>query len=332
MLDLELDVRRGSFRLSVSLRLRGPATAICGPSGCGKTTLLEAIAGLPPGGTVRFRGTELGSLPAHRRGVGFVPQRDALFPHLSVRENLRYGGSWRFPQVVSVLEIDPLLERRPVSLSGGERRRVAIGRALCSRPEILLLDEPLTGLDLPLRERVLSHLSRVRKEFALPVLYVSHQPEEILEIAEEAVLLEKGRVVKTGSPLEILGRWGGGEYQNLFSLEAEPDGRTVRLGGQPLKLPVPVGKGGRAELAIRAEDVLLATRKPEGLSARNILRGTVSAVRSAGEKCLVTVDVGVPLVSAITNEARVALEIRPGDDLFCIVKATSIRRLHGEDS
>jgi molybdate transport system ATP-binding protein len=330
VLDIEIDIFRGEFHLQVEVELKGPVTAICGASGSGKTSLLQSIAGLLPSRKILLRGKELSFLPPHQRGIGFVPQGDSLFPHLSVGENLEYGGKWRFDEVISVLELSPLLSRKPRSLSGGERRRVAVGRALCSRPTLLLLDEPLTGLDLPLKERVLSYLSRIHREFSLPVLYVSHQPEEILEMAQEGILLEKGRAVQVGSPLEVLDQLGGGDYRNFYSLSCDGEGREVSLGGQIVKLPSAVS--GRVELSIRAQDVLLAIQKPEGLSARNIMEGCVKEVRFCGDLCLVTVDIGVPLVSAITPEAREALEIHPGDRIFCIVKATSIRRVHGEDS
>lgn len=330
MLDLEIDLVRESFRLQIATRLKGPVTAICGSSGSGKTSLLHSIAGILPSRRIIFQGTDLGSLDSHQRRVGFVPQQDALFPHLSVRENVCYGGRWRFDEVVSVLQIGDLLSRKPLSLSGGERRRVAVGRALCSGPKLLLLDEPLTGLDLPLRERVLSYLSRIPGEFGLPVLYVSHQPEEILEIAEEGLLLERGRVVKVGTPLEIVGQIDGGGYRNLYSLECLEPTREVSLGRQVVTLPSEVS--GTVELSICAQDVLLATTEPEGLSARNIMPGVVKEVRFSGDLCLVTVDIGVPLVSAITPQAREALQIQSGDQIFCIVKATSIRRVYARNS
>ncbi len=330
MLNVEIDLVRGEFHLQVEVELKGPVTAICGISGSGKTSLLQSIAGLLPSRKLVLRGKELASLPPHRRGIGFVPQGDSLFPHLSVRENLEYGGKWRFDEVISVLEVSHLLSRKPLSLSGGERRRVAVGRALCAEPSLLLLDEPLTGLDLPLKERVLSYLSRIYREFSLPVLYVSHQPEEILEVAQEGVLLEKGKVIQVGNPLEVLDQLDGGDYRNFYSLSCPREGREVSLGGQMVKLPSPVS--GRVELSIRAQDVLLAIQKPEGLSARNIMQGCVQEVRFCGDLCLVTVDIGVPLVSAITPEAREALEIQTGNRIFCTVKATSIRRVYGEDS
>lgn len=192
------------FTLEVSLELNGSATALYGPSGSGKTSLLEVIAGLrrPKGGMVVLNGRvvfdgRLDVPPRHRR-VGYVPQDDALFPHMSVRRNILYGARSRdesLERVAHVLEIEPLLERGIPNLSGGERKRIALARALLTDPEILLLDEPLSGLDLDLRTRVLEYLVRVRDEFPVPLLYVTHQIEEAAAVCEELVRMERGRIV-----------------------------------------------------------------------------------------------------------------------------------------
>lgn len=192
------------FRLEVSLELNGTATALYGPSGSGKTSLLEVIAGLryPERGTVVLNGRvvfDAGvNVPPRHRRVGYVPQDDALFPHLSVRRNILYGARSRdesLARVAQVLEIEPLLDRGVPNLSGGERKRVALARALLSEPEVLLLDEPLSGLDLDLRNRVLDYLVRVRKEFPIPLLYVTHQIEEAAAVCDEMVRMERGKVV-----------------------------------------------------------------------------------------------------------------------------------------
>jgi len=186
------------FQLDVSLRLDAHTTALYGPSGAGKTSVLELIAGLrtPLRGRIELNGRDVTELPSRLRHVGYVPQDDALFPHMSVRQNIFYSrGASGAPHVIDVLEIGPLLDRNVKSLSGGERKRVALARALLSDPEVLLLDEPLSGVDVALRDRVLDHLVRVREEFPMPTIYVTHQMAEVEAICDEIVHLERGRVV-----------------------------------------------------------------------------------------------------------------------------------------
>jgi molybdate transport system ATP-binding protein len=186
------------FTLEVSVEMNARTTALYGPSGAGKTSLLEVIAGLrtPARGDVEIHGRLVNDVPPRKRRVGYVPQDDALFPHLSVRQNITYGGPVD-DAVINVLEIAHLLERDVKKLSGGERKRVALARALLSHPAVLLLDEPLSGVDAELRARVLEHLVRVRDEFPIPMIYVTHDRDEASVICEEMVMLERGRVVGT---------------------------------------------------------------------------------------------------------------------------------------
>jgi molybdate transport system ATP-binding protein len=190
--DLVLPLAHHTLEATVEMRAR--TTAVYGPSGSGKTSLLEAIAGLrkPQRGTIELRGRVVDDLPPRERRVGYVPQDDALFPHLSVRKNILYGAPETSDpaHVVEVLEIGHLLDRGVRHLSGGERKRVALARALLSEPEVLLLDEPMAGVDVELRTRVLAYLVRVRDEFPMPMLYVTHQREEAVAICEEIVVLE----------------------------------------------------------------------------------------------------------------------------------------------
>ena len=212
------------FTLEVDVTVRGRVTALFGPSGAGKTSLLEVVAGLrrPQRGRVEVAGRVLADpatgqwVPPERRRVGYVPQEGALFPHLSVRANLLYGHraasragsggrpSFALGSVVDTLEIGPLLDRPGVhGLSGGERQRVALGRALLTGPELLLLDEPLAGLDAGLKARVLPYLARVRDEFAVPMLLVTHAPSEVMALCDEVVVLERGRVVAQEAPVAL---------------------------------------------------------------------------------------------------------------------------------
>jgi molybdate transport system ATP-binding protein len=206
VIALDIELTQGSFTLKATVRLDARAAALFGPSGAGKTTVLDAIAGLrtPRRGSIVIDdrvlfSTDAGiNLPAHKRHVGYVPQDVALFPHMNVRRNLLYGRhpglSPDLDRVVGMLEIPSLLDRRVTDLSGGERQRVALGRALMSGPSLLLLDEPLAAVDVPLRRRILPYLLRVRDELKIPIVYVSHDREEAEELADVVVTLDQGRV------------------------------------------------------------------------------------------------------------------------------------------
>jgi molybdate transport system ATP-binding protein len=185
------------FTLEVSLELHAHTTALYGPSGAGKTSLLEVIAGLrkPTSGSVILGDRDVTQLPPRLRRVGYVPQDDALFPHMTVRQNIFYASKSDTHAVVDVLELAPALDRSVKQLSGGERKRVALARALLSDPELLLLDEPLSGVDVALRDRVLEYLVRVREEFPVPAIYVTHQMEEVEAICDELVFIERGHLV-----------------------------------------------------------------------------------------------------------------------------------------
>jgi molybdate transport system ATP-binding protein len=218
VLTLDVQLTQGSFTLDVSARVEARATALVGPSGAGKTTLLEAIAGLrqPGRGEIRLGDRVLFSsrdgidLPPHARHVGYVPQDVALFPHMNVRRNLLYGAlrlrsaqeapsSPSLDRIVSMLEIEPLIDRGVKDLSGGERQRVALARALLSAPDLLLLDEPLAAVDVPLRRRIVPYLRRVRDELGVPLVYVSHDLEEVALLAEWVLELEQGAVVRSAA-------------------------------------------------------------------------------------------------------------------------------------
>ncbi len=199
-----LTVPLAHFDLEVTATMSARVTAIFGPSGAGKTSLLDAIAGLRTlkSGRITFDDVVLSDLPARARRIGYVPQETALFPHLSVASNIRYGGRHNESHVVEVLEIGHLLDRGVTALSGGEQKRVARARALVSAPRLLLLDEPLSGLDWPLRDRVMQFLQRVRDDFNVPMLYVTHDEGELAAIADEVVTLDGGKVRKTAGNAE----------------------------------------------------------------------------------------------------------------------------------
>ena len=212
-ITLDFSLRQGAFSLEIHERIEARVIALFGASGAGKTTILESIAGLrtPERGVVQvgtrtlFDSRAGVDLPAHERRVGYVPQDLALFPHMNVRRNILYGadagGGRQLDQIVSMLEIAPLLDRTVTTLSGGERQRVALARALMAAPALLLLDEPLAALDRGLRERILPYLERIRDELAIPMLYVSHAEAEVRAVADWVVVMDGGRVAHSSDGL-----------------------------------------------------------------------------------------------------------------------------------
>jgi len=343
--EVDLRVLAGAFRLEAAFQARARVVALYGPSGSGKSTLVEAIAGVrPAAGVLALDGVAWlgpgGAVPARHRRVGWVPQEAALFPHRTVAANLAWAAAGRRPdpRVVEVLGLGSLLDRRPGTLSGGERQRVALGRALCARPRLLLLDEPLSGVDLPRRARTFRFLLRVRDAFALPMLYVSHDPAEVLGIADHVVLLDGGRVVAAGRPeelladaaaLRLLDRLG---FENVLRVRVAPGGRPrpghaveVRTpAGRTLVAPPGLSPEAREGLlGVQARDVLLAAREPGLLSARNRLPGRVASLEDVGDHVLVRVDAGDEWLATLTRRAVAELGLAPGGEVWVIVKTHS---------
>jgi molybdate transport system ATP-binding protein len=344
-------IERDGFTLDVDVAWSERVAVLFGPSGAGKSTLLEAELGLHPraGSRVRIGGRELGALAPEARGLGWVPQDAALFPHLSVEQNVRFGAAragrdagTRIARALAVLELDALLARRPDELSGGERQRVAIARALASGPAALLLDEPLASLDLPLRARVLPYLLRVRDELELPILYITHDPDEALLVGERAIVLDAGRVVAQGAPREVLWSRAVLPLSEALGLENVLEAVVVAGGGDAgelrartggglvlsLPAPAPLAPGTALRLGLRAQDVLVAADPPGRISARNVVPARVSRCEpSGGDGVLVHLDAGDPLVAKLTGAAARELGLAPGSPVHLVIKAQALRRL-----
>ena len=353
----------GGFSLDASFAAPTPGvTALFGPSGCGKTTILSAVAGLlrPDRGRVALDGRVLLDV-AHgvwaapeKRRCGVVFQDARLFPHMSVEANLLFGlrraprraEGPGFREVVALLGVGHLLKRRPAALSGGEAQRVALGRALLSRPRLLLMDEPLAGLDAPRRAEVLPFLARLRDAAGLPILYVTHALDEVDALADTLVLLEDGRVaaegdvealsVRTDLPALSARRDAGG-LLHCSVLEHDGARGLTRLGFPGGALVVPLraeAVGTRLRLRVRARDVAVATEVPRGLSAHNILPAEVtgvSPVPGAPHEAFLRLSVAPSaLLARVTRDAVERLGFRPGMAVWALVK--SIAFDHGPEA
>ncbi len=351
---LEVSLRHAFPGFALDVRFEAPAglTALFGRSGAGKTTIVNAAAGLlrPDAGRIAsgawvLHDTERGLwLPPHRRRLGYIFQEGRLFPHLTVRQNLRYGA-WFAPRnapredpgrIIELLGIGHLLDRRPGGLSGGEKQRVAIGRALLSAPRLLLADEPLAALDETRKAEILPYFERLRDEIAVPILYVSHSASEVARLATTVVAMEAGRIIRQGSAAEVLSDpeilpAGPREAGSLLAVAVaahHADGLSeLDAGGVPLFLPrVAHDPGRKLRVRIAAHDVILSRGRPEGLSALNVIPGTVRDLRQGqGPGALVALETPAGrLLARITRRSVAELGIAPGQRLFAIVKAVAV--------
>ena len=339
------------FEIDAVFETDATVTALFGPSGSGKTSLLQLIAGLiaPQQATITLDDVTLCDtsrgvcLPSSARNVGCVFQDYLLFPHLTVEGNLRYG--WRrrgqgqtlidFDRAVKVLELGPLLNRYPGNLSGGEAQRVALGRAIVSAPQLLLLDEPLAALDSALKTRILSYLERVIAEWRIPTLFVTHGQAEVRRLADHVVVLRQGKVLTTGSPETALAqpealalRNGAGPANLLRVVERTLDREHPMglVGQQRLQLPLGLEAGTHpVYLQCWPNEVTLARHDVAGLSVRNHLRGTVRQIIELADRTFVAVDVGQILWSEVTRDAAQELELVIGREVFCLIKTQSLR-------
>jgi molybdate transport system ATP-binding protein len=344
----------GDFSLDVSVSMPGRGvTAIFGPSGSGKTTLLRNIAGLEraPGGYLAVNGDvwqdESAAVfrPVHRRSLGYVFQAANLFAHLSVQGNLDYGMH-RIPlserkvslaQAIELLGIDKLLHRQPGTLSGGERQRVAIARALATSPQLLLMDEPLAALDVQRKAEVLPYLERLHTELDIPVLYVSHAPDEVARLADHLVLLDRGRVLASGPTRELMTRLDlplahGDAAASIIDAvvrRTEPEyhlSHAEFAGGQVSVLNPNLQVGQRVRIRVQARDVSLTLARQQRTSVLNIFAATVVSIAADSPgQAMVALDVGgCTLLARITQKSLEALNLQPGSPVFAQVKGVAV--------
>ena len=356
MLTVQVQKRLGDFQLSANFSAEAATiTAIFGKSGAGKTSLINAIAGLSCpdlgaiqlGETILFDQSQNLSLRPHDRQIGYIFQDDRLFPHLTVRKNLLYGASRRsdglprieLADVLDLLGISPLLERKPHALSGGEKQRVAIGRALLSNPRLLLMDEPLASLDVQRREDILPFIEKIRDEFGVTVLYVSHAIEEVIRLADKMIVLSEGQVAAQGAVEEIMsrldlhpltGRFDAGaviatkfaSYDPVYDL-----GELAFPGGHLQVAGLNLARGTPLRAHIRARDVSLMTGKPEGSSVLNVFKGRISGVREEdGPQLDLSIDIGAPLIARVTRKSYDKLGLKLGSEVHAMIKAVAIDR------
>lgn len=349
--EVQIEHALPSFAMHVDFRAPDGVTALFGRSGAGKTTVVNAVAGLlrPDAGRIVVQGDVLMDsardiwLPPHRRRVGYVFQDARLFPHLSVRQNLLYGRRGRvgdpseLARIVDLLGLGSLLDRRPSGLSGGEKQRVAIGRALLSYPRLLLLDEPLAALDDPRKAEILPYLERIRSASDIPILYVSHSVAEVARLATSVVALHDGKVIQSGpaatvlSDPEIVPALGVRQMGALLTgriIAHHDDGLSeLALSQGTLLLPrVAAEYGAQIRVRIAAQDVVLALNEPRDLSALNTLPATIQALRQGdGPGVVVQLRCGDDVVLArVTRRSAESLGLHAGLSVYAIIKSVSI--------
>jgi len=345
------------FELDIDVSFDARLASIFGPSGSGKTTILDAIAGLRniKTGEIEINGRTLFSSaqginrPPQERGVGYVPQEGALFPHLSVRNNILFGATRdtfgkskdiSLNHVLDVLEIGNLLDRPVTKLSGGEAQRVALARAILSQPQLLLMDEPLASLDITLKEKILPYLARVRDEFEIPMIYVTHSLAEVLTLADWVLMIKQGQLVTQGVPKEALRSSHAileipeEQFENVFTVslvDSDVDaGRTkVRMQtGEELFIPyVAQPPGPLFQIRISADDIIVATQNPEGTSAGNVLPGIIRRIDMREGQAMLMVLAGEEFYVKVTAAAVKKLGLVVDCPVFLMMKARSFRLL-----
>jgi molybdate transport system ATP-binding protein len=343
----------GNFELEAAFEAPAGITILFGASGAGKTTLLDCIAGLVTSdsgrievGQQRLLDLEHGTnLATQQRRIGYVFQDLALFPHLSVKKNIEYGlqslgrseRQRRSDALMASFRISNLRKRKPSEISGGERQRVALARALVTDPWLLLLDEPMAALDASTKSKIIEDLRAWNNDHHIPILYVTHSREEVFALGERVLVLENGRIIAQGTPHEVMSaprqetvaQLSG--FENIFdvtvvAIHENRGTMTCRITGSDVELETPMVRadvGSALRVGIRAGDILLATVQPSGLSARNIIRGTMISMEQRDVVVVATVDCGVEVAIHLTLAARDSLQLRPGSQVWLVVKTYS---------
>jgi molybdate transport system ATP-binding protein len=346
-LALDFALKRGDFELTVAaaIELVG-TTAVFGPSGSGKTTLLRVIAGLDLPDRGRIACGEViwhdasVHVPAYGRRVGYVFQDGRLFAHLTVEGNLRFAvrharapGPITMRDAVAALELEVLLERRPASLSAGEQQRVAIARALLTSPRLLVMDEPLSSLDATRRREIAAYIERVPEKFGVPILYVTHDIDEVIRLADRMLLLSRGAVAARGGVKEILersdlwpltGRLEAGSILEGVVVWHRSGMTQVLLDGQPVRMPqIAVPPGKTIRLHVHARDVAIATERPSHLSIRNVLAARIERIDlDETVYAELVLNIGVQALRArITREALEELHLAPRQSVYALIKS-----------
>lgn len=347
------DAKRSALVLDVDFTAPVGITILFGASGAGKTTLLDCIAGLQKpdeghirsGDTVLFDSAERINLPPHRRQIGYLLQTLALFPHMTVARNVAYGiagidtqeRASRVDEILQSFHIAGLAQRRPADISGGERQRVALARALVTRPRTLLLDEPLSALDAVTKARIIDDLRTWNQRQRIPIVFVTHDREEVFALGERVLAMENGRIVAEGSPHRVLSsperesvaQLSG--FENIFECSvtashSEQGTMTCRIAGSSVELEAPLTRltaGKTVNLGIRAGDILLATSLPHGLSARNLIAGTITSLEQRDVTIIAQVDCGANFEVHLTPGAVQSLQLFGGAKVWLIVKTYS---------
>jgi molybdate transport system ATP-binding protein len=351
-IQIKLQINWPNFSLDAAFQAPGQGiTALFGPSGCGKTSLLRSIAGLEPSarGYVSINGMEWQndqrSMPAHQRELGYVFQEASLFPHLSVMGNLQFGRKRSHAKaqidldaLIDLLGIEPLLNRKPQSLSGGERQRVGIARALAVNPHLLMMDEPLAALDLPRKQEILPYLERLHRELKIPVLYVTHSPDEVVRLANHIVVLDAGRVVASGSLVDTLSRvdlpirLGDDLGAVLQATVAEIDSqwKLARLdfaGGVFWTRAQQLSVGDAVRVRVLARDVSIAREKPTASTIQNVLSVRITDIVNDDQEGLMLVRVMVgesSLIARVTQRSVAELKLELGQNVWIQVKSVAL--------
>jgi molybdate transport system ATP-binding protein len=348
-LHIELDLDHFCLRVSEEIELDG-TTALFGPSGSGKTTILRIIAGLENRATghvtlndTRWQDDKAKQfVPPHKRRIGYVFQDGRLFTHLTIEKNLRFAAQrassdkLTVDAVAAALDLTPLMHRSPESLSSGEQQRVAIGRALLRDPSLLLMDEPLSALDAKRKAEIIPYIERLPSDFGIPILYVTHNVEEVTRLASRIIILSEGRIAANGGAIEVLeridlmplaGHLEAGAVLEACTTEHRNGMTTLDVGGQSLRVPgTTMVPGTRLRLRIQARDVALATQAPEGLSIRNILRAKIISIDLVDEIFAeILLDVGEQHLRArVTDEAVGDLQLAIGQEIYALIKSVAI--------